>query len=161
MVRNGDRTAPGGLRGGGRDHSVSRGSTTEVPGSRQCIQEQPIRDIADYQDQCWWAGNIPADRSYVLIGADDETWLQIRREQEQLASDGTDRSRVSNWEGGATPSVSLGEPRAARCSSDSARRTSSGMKRDRATNWLPTKGLGGYLYAVGSQTPGPEGTSIG
>jgi hypothetical protein len=125
------------------------------------MQEQPIRDIADYQGQCWGAGDIPSDRSCVLIGTGDETWLWARREQEQLAFDGTDRSRASNREGGGTPSVSLGEPKAALCSSDSARRTSSGMKRDRATSWLPTKGLGGYLYAVGSQTLGPEGSSIG
>ncbi len=30
------------------------------------LREQPVRDIAEYQDRRWWAGDIPAHSSCVL-----------------------------------------------------------------------------------------------
>ena len=38
------------------------------------MREQPVRDIAEYQDRCWWAGDIPADPSCVLTATRDEAW---------------------------------------------------------------------------------------
>ena len=43
------------------------------------MREQPVRDIADYQDQCWWAGNIPTDPSCVLTATGDEPWLTVSK----------------------------------------------------------------------------------
>ena len=30
------------------------------------LREQPVRDVAEYQDRRWWAGDIPAHPSCVL-----------------------------------------------------------------------------------------------
>jgi very-short-patch-repair endonuclease len=43
------------------------------------MREQPVRDIADYQDQCWWAGDIPTDSSCVLTATGDEAWLTVSK----------------------------------------------------------------------------------
>jgi very-short-patch-repair endonuclease len=45
------------------------------------MREQPVRDIADYQDRCWWAGDIPADPSCVLTATGDEAWLTVSKAQ--------------------------------------------------------------------------------
>lgn len=45
------------------------------------MREQPVRDIVDYQDRCWWAGNIPADLSCVLTATGDEAWMTVSKAQ--------------------------------------------------------------------------------
>ena len=43
------------------------------------MREQPVRDIADYQDRCWWAGDIPTHPSCVLTATGDEPWLTVSK----------------------------------------------------------------------------------
>jgi hypothetical protein len=48
-----------------------------VPG----LREQPARDIAEYQDRRWWAGDIPAHSSCGLTSTRDEPWLMMSKTQ--------------------------------------------------------------------------------
>ena len=41
------------------------------------LREQPVRDIAEYADRRWWAGDIPAHSSCVLPAAGDGPWLAV------------------------------------------------------------------------------------
>lgn len=43
------------------------------------LREQPVRDIAEYQDRRWWAGDIPAHSSCVLTSTGDEPWLMVSK----------------------------------------------------------------------------------
>src|ERR1700684_3164398 len=43
------------------------------------LREQPVRDIADYQDRRWWAGDIPTHPSCVLTAAGAEPWLMVSK----------------------------------------------------------------------------------
>ena len=45
------------------------------------LREQPVRDIAEYQDRRWWAGDIPAHSSCVLTSTGDEPWLMVSKTQ--------------------------------------------------------------------------------
>ena len=45
------------------------------------LREQPVRDIAEYQDRRWWAGDIPAHPSCVLTATGDEPWLMVSKAQ--------------------------------------------------------------------------------
>jgi very-short-patch-repair endonuclease len=45
------------------------------------LREQPVRDIAEYQDRRWWAGDIPAHPSCVLTSTGDEPWLIVSKTQ--------------------------------------------------------------------------------
>jgi very-short-patch-repair endonuclease len=45
------------------------------------LREQPVRDVADYQDRRWWAGDIPAHSSCVLTATGDEPWLTVSKAQ--------------------------------------------------------------------------------
>src|SRR5260370_19868001 len=45
------------------------------------LREQPVRDIAEYQDRRWWAGDIPAHSSCVLTATGDEPWLMVSKAQ--------------------------------------------------------------------------------
>ena len=43
------------------------------------LREQPVRDLAEYQDRRWWAGEIPAHPSCVLTATGDEPWLTVSK----------------------------------------------------------------------------------
>lgn len=43
------------------------------------LREQPVRDIAEYQDRRWWAEDIPAHPSCVLTATGDEPWLMVSK----------------------------------------------------------------------------------
>ena len=43
------------------------------------LREQPVRDVAEYQDRRWWAGDIPAHPSCVLTATGDEPWLTVSK----------------------------------------------------------------------------------
>ena len=45
------------------------------------LREQPVRDVAEYQDRRWWAGEIPAHPSCVLTATGDEPWLTVSKAQ--------------------------------------------------------------------------------
>jgi very-short-patch-repair endonuclease len=45
------------------------------------LREQPIRDVAEYQDRRWWAGDIPAHPSCVLTTTGEEPWLRVSKAQ--------------------------------------------------------------------------------
>ena len=46
------------------------------------IKEQPVRDVAQYQDKRWWAGAIPAHPSCVVTATGiDEPWLKVSKVQ--------------------------------------------------------------------------------
>ena len=45
------------------------------------LREQPIRDVAEYQDRRWWAEDIPAHPSCVLTATGDEPWLRVSKAQ--------------------------------------------------------------------------------
>ncbi len=45
------------------------------------LREQPVRDIAEYQDRRWWAGDIPAHPSCVLSAAAGQPWLAVSKTQ--------------------------------------------------------------------------------
>ena len=45
------------------------------------LREQPVRDVAEYQDRRWWAGDIPAHPSCVLTATGDEPWLMVSKAQ--------------------------------------------------------------------------------
>ena len=50
------------------------------------MREQPVRDIADYQDRCWWAGDIPTHPSCVLTATGEEPWLKVSKAELPPAS---------------------------------------------------------------------------
>ena len=41
------------------------------------LREQPVRDVAEYQDRRWWAWELPAHPSCVLTATGDEPWLTV------------------------------------------------------------------------------------
>ena len=44
------------------------------------MREQPVRDVAEYQDRRWWASEIPAHPSCRLTAATgDEAWLTVSK----------------------------------------------------------------------------------
>jgi hypothetical protein len=43
------------------------------------LREQPVRDVAEYQDRRWWAGDIPAHPSCVVTATGDEPWLTVSK----------------------------------------------------------------------------------
>jgi very-short-patch-repair endonuclease len=43
------------------------------------LREQPVRDVAEYQDRRWWAGDIPAHSSCVLTATGTEPWLVVSK----------------------------------------------------------------------------------
>ncbi|HEY0933172.1 MAG TPA: AAA domain-containing protein, partial [Trebonia sp.] len=45
------------------------------------LREQPIRDLADYRDRRWWAGDIPVHPACVVSPAGDEPWLRVSKAQ--------------------------------------------------------------------------------
>ena len=45
------------------------------------LREQPVRDVAEYQDRRWWAGEIPAHPSCVLTATGAEPWLTVSKAQ--------------------------------------------------------------------------------
>jgi very-short-patch-repair endonuclease len=45
------------------------------------LREQPVRDIAEYQDRRWWAEDIPAHPSCALTATGDEPWLTVSKAQ--------------------------------------------------------------------------------
>jgi hypothetical protein len=45
------------------------------------LREQPVRDVAEYQDRRWWAGDIPAHSSCVLTATGTEPWLVVSKAQ--------------------------------------------------------------------------------
>ena len=45
------------------------------------LREQPIRDIAEYRDRRWWAGDIPEHPACVVSPAGDEPWLRVSKAQ--------------------------------------------------------------------------------
>ena len=45
------------------------------------LREQPVRDVAEYQDRRWWAGDIPAHPSCVLTATGAEPWLTVSKAQ--------------------------------------------------------------------------------
>lgn len=45
------------------------------------LREQPVRDVAEYQDRRWWARDIPAHPSCVLTATGDEPWLTVSKAQ--------------------------------------------------------------------------------
>ena len=45
------------------------------------LKEQPVRDVAEYRDKRWWAGDIPAHPSCVVTPTGDEPWLRVSKAQ--------------------------------------------------------------------------------
>lgn len=45
------------------------------------LREQPVRDVAEYQDRRWWAWELPAHPSCALTATGDEPWLTISKAQ--------------------------------------------------------------------------------
>ncbi len=45
------------------------------------LREQPVRDVAEYQDRRWWAGDVPAHSSCVLTATGAEPWLTVSKAQ--------------------------------------------------------------------------------
>jgi hypothetical protein len=43
------------------------------------LREQPVRDVAGYQDRRWWAGDVPADPACVLTETGAEPWLTVSK----------------------------------------------------------------------------------
>src|ERR1700761_148909 len=43
------------------------------------LRELPIRDIAEYRDRRWWAGDIPAHPSCVVTTTGEEPWLRVSK----------------------------------------------------------------------------------
>jgi hypothetical protein len=48
------------------------------------LREQPVRDVAEYQDRRWWAGDIPGHPSCVLTAEGAEPWLRVSKAQVPL-----------------------------------------------------------------------------
>jgi hypothetical protein len=45
------------------------------------LREQPIRDVAEYRDRRWWAGDIPAHPACVVTPTGEEPWLRVSKAQ--------------------------------------------------------------------------------
>jgi len=45
------------------------------------LKEQPVRDVADYRDKRWWAGDIPGHPSCVVTATGAEPWLRVSKAQ--------------------------------------------------------------------------------
>jgi very-short-patch-repair endonuclease len=45
------------------------------------LREQPVRDVAEYQDRRWWAGDIPDHPSCVITATGAEPWLTVSKAQ--------------------------------------------------------------------------------
>jgi very-short-patch-repair endonuclease len=45
------------------------------------LREQPVRDVAEYQDRRWWAGDIPDHPSCVVTATGAEPWLTVSKAQ--------------------------------------------------------------------------------
>jgi very-short-patch-repair endonuclease len=43
------------------------------------LREQPIRDVAEYREKRWWAGDIPAHPACVVTAAGEEPWLRVSK----------------------------------------------------------------------------------
>ena len=43
------------------------------------LREQPIRDVAEYRDRRWWAGDIPAHPACVVSPTGEEPWLRVSK----------------------------------------------------------------------------------
>lgn len=43
------------------------------------LREQPVRDIADYQDRRWWAGDIPDHPACAVTVTGTEPWLTVSK----------------------------------------------------------------------------------
>jgi hypothetical protein len=43
------------------------------------LREQPVRDVAGYQDRRWWAGDVPAHPACVLTETGAEPWLTVSK----------------------------------------------------------------------------------
>ena len=72
-----------------RDGSQSDGSVIQARAVRlleyleavRGLREQPVRDVAEYQDRRWWAWELPAHPSCALTAAGDEPWLTVSKAQ--------------------------------------------------------------------------------
>ena len=45
----------------------------------RALREQPVRDIAAYQDRRWWAGDIPSHPACVVTATGEEPWLSVSK----------------------------------------------------------------------------------
>ncbi len=45
------------------------------------LREQPVRDVAEYQDRHWWAWELPAHPSCILTATGEEPWLTVSKAQ--------------------------------------------------------------------------------
>jgi very-short-patch-repair endonuclease len=45
------------------------------------LREQPVRDVAEYQDRRWWAWELPDHPSSVLTATGDDPWLTVSKAQ--------------------------------------------------------------------------------
>lgn len=45
------------------------------------LREQPVCDVAGYQDRYWWAGDIPAHSLRVLTATGDKLWSTVSKAQ--------------------------------------------------------------------------------
>jgi very-short-patch-repair endonuclease len=45
------------------------------------LKEQPVRDVAEYRDKRWWAGDIPEHPSCVVTATGAEPWLRVSKAQ--------------------------------------------------------------------------------
>jgi hypothetical protein len=43
------------------------------------LREQPVRDVAEYRDRRWWAGDIPAHPACVVTPTGEEPWLRVSK----------------------------------------------------------------------------------
>ncbi len=43
------------------------------------LKEQPVRDVADYRDKRWWAGDIPDHPSCAVTPTGAEPWLRVSK----------------------------------------------------------------------------------
>lgn len=68
--------------GGGFDGAVIRSRAVRLLEYLEAVRglrEQPVRDVAEYQDRCWGAWELPAHPSCVLTATGDEPWLTVSK----------------------------------------------------------------------------------
>ena len=73
-----------GRDGGESDRAVIRSRAVRLLEYLEAVRglrEQPVRDVAEYQDRRWWAWELPAHPSCVLTATGDEPWLTVSKAQ--------------------------------------------------------------------------------
>lgn len=45
------------------------------------LKEKPVRDVAQYQDRRWWAGDVPSHSACVVTTSGESPWLRVSKAQ--------------------------------------------------------------------------------